>query len=110
MAEAIIACNLDALTPAQRERRAALARRIERRAGTVAESESGFRLELPNDPALCEDVLSLILLERRCCPFLTLSLDFEPGDAPVHLCIGGPPGVKDFLRQTGLLGCASCGA
>ena len=101
-----IACNLDALSSSERVRRSELARRIERSATGIDESEFGYRLRLPNDSELCEQALELILLERRCCPFLSLELGFEPGDGAVVLTVGGTPGVKEFLRENGILGCA----
>jgi hypothetical protein len=102
--EAAILCNLDALTAAERERRSQLARELQLHALSLRESEAGYRVELPNDPAVCERALELILLERRCCPFLALELAFAPGEGSVELAIGGAPGVKQFLRETGVLG------
>lgn len=104
--DTIIACNLAALSPAERARRSELAGTIEKSAKGVTESELGYRVELPDDPRICERALELILLERRCCPFLSLDLSFAPGDGAVRLGIAGPPGVKEFLRDNGILGCA----
>ncbi len=101
-----IACNLDVLSPSERARRSELARAIQQSATGVDESESEYRIQLPNDSEICERALELILLERRCCPFLSLELGFEPGDGAVVLAIGGAPGVKQFLRENGILGCA----
>ena len=44
-----IACNLDALSPSERARRSELARAIQHSAMGVDESESGYRVHLPND-------------------------------------------------------------
>jgi len=101
-----IACNLDALSPGERARRSELARSIQSSATSLDETDSGYRIQLPNESEVCQRALELILLERRCCPFLSLELAFEPGDGAVALMIGGAPGVKDFLRENGLLGCA----
>ncbi len=101
-----IVCNLDSLSSSERVRRSELVRTIEQCAAGIDESESGYRIRLPNDPELCEQVLELILLERRCCSFLLLDLEFEPGDGAVVLAIGGAAGVKQFLRENGILGCA----
>jgi hypothetical protein len=101
-----IACNLDALSPSERARRSELARIIQKRATSLEETDSGYRVQLPGDSEICERVLQLILLERRCCPFLSLALAFGPGDGAVALAIGGAPGVKQFLKENGILGCA----
>jgi hypothetical protein len=103
---AVIACNLGALSSSERARRGELAEAIQRSATAVDESDSGYRVQLPNESDICERTLELILLERRCCPFLALELQFEPGDGAVMLAIGGAPGVKEFLRENGILGCA----
>ena len=101
-----IACNLDALSAAERRQRSSLAASI--RAGVVdtRETDEGFRLRLSPDPALLRDALDLICLERRCCPFLEMKLVFGTGDGPVYFDIGGSAEVKDFLVSSGVLGCA----
>ncbi len=104
--EPVIACNLDALTPSERAWRSELAVNIQAHTAALEEFASGYRIQLPNDPALCEQALELILLERRCCPFLSLELAFEPGEGHVYLQMGGSPAVKQFLRKSGVLGCA----
>jgi hypothetical protein len=101
-----IACNLDALSPSERARRSELARIIQKSSISIEETDSGYRVQLPNDSEICERALELILLERRCCPFLSLALTFEWGDGAVALAIGGAPGVKQFLTKNGILGCA----
>jgi hypothetical protein len=101
-----IACNLDALSPSERARRSELARMIQKSSTSLEETDSGYRVQLPTDSEICERALELILLERRCCPFLCLELAFEPGTGAVALAIGGASGVKQFLRENGILGCA----
>ncbi len=98
-----IACNLAALSPSERARRSELARTIQKSSTSLDETDSGYRIQLPNESEICERALELILLERRCCPFLSLELAFEPGDGAVVLAIGGAPGVKQFLRERGIL-------
>ncbi len=39
-----------------------------------------------------------IAAERRCCPFFTFELVFEPAEGPVWLRLRGPDGVKEFIR------------
>lgn len=99
-----IACNLGALSPSERARRSELARTIQDSSTSIDESDSGYRVQLSNESEICERALELILLERRCCPFLSLELAFEPGDGAVVLAVGGAPGVKQFLRENGIFG------
>jgi hypothetical protein len=105
-----IVCNLDALSPEQRARRVALASRVRDLVSGISETESGYRLQLPDDPEAHQQVVELVLLERRCCPFLEFALHFEPADGPTRLEVGGPPGVKAFLRTSGLLAGGDAGS
>ena len=102
----VIACNLDALTSAERSRRSSLGSEVCKGSVEIRETERGFRLELKRDWSLYRDVLELIALERRCCPFLELNLTFSPGDGPVYFDIGGNDEVKAFLVSSGVLGCS----
>lgn len=101
-----IACNLDTLSTVERQRRSSLAARIRDNVMETRETDVGYRLHLKPDPALYEDALERIFLERRCCPFLELNLVFSPGDGPVYFDIGGSAEIKSFLRSSAVLGCA----
>ena len=104
-----IACRLDALAPSERDRRSELAQLSQRNATSVEETASGYRLRLSSDAGSCASALELIYLERRCCPFLDLALQFDAGDEAAVLSISGGEGVKEFLRQNSVLGCAQLG-
>ena len=101
-----IACRLDALGPSERERRSELAELIRQNAASIEETTSGYRIRLSPDPGVCANALELIHLERRCCPFLDLALQFDAGDEAAVFLIGGGEGVKEFLGQNSVLGCA----
>ena len=101
-----IACNLDALSSEERKQRSYLSSRIREHVIDISESKHGYRLCLKSDENLYRDALELILLERRCCPFLLMTLDFSSGEGPVYLDIGGSVESKAFLETTGMLGCA----
>lgn len=105
-----IACNLDALSPSERVRRAELAARIRDRSTGLSESPGGYAIRLPPEAEICRTALELCLLERRCCPFLELELGLEPAAGPAWLRVSGPPGVKEFLAANGVLGCAEAGS
>lgn len=36
--------------------------------------------------------------ERKCCPFLTFTLEINPADGPVSLTLTGPEGTRAFLE------------
>jgi hypothetical protein len=61
------------------------------------------RLDLPNgyavrfEPDAIEALARFVAKERRCCPFLSFTVDVEPNDGPVWLEIVGPEGTREFL-------------
>jgi len=65
-------------------------------ADEIRELAEGYAARLRPDPALFRQVAEWITLERRCCPFLGLGLNWSEGDA-VWLSLTGGPGVKAFL-------------
>jgi hypothetical protein len=93
-----IACDLDALASAERERRRTLVRALAHAIVGRVELEHGFELRVDSArldlPALAE----WIGLERRCCPFLHFRIELAPRAGPVTVAISGGDGVKDFLR------------
>jgi hypothetical protein len=97
-----LACRLDALSRDEQVRRTALAEQVTARFAEVRETNDGYAARLAADPALARDVMEWILLERRCCPFLRLEVEFEPASDTMWLGFGGGPGVKAFLTAAGL--------
>ena len=68
----------------------------------VEETADGYVARLSYDAGLAREALDWILLERRCCPFLSLELGFEPESDAMWMRFGGGPGVKAFLTSAGL--------
>jgi len=99
----VIACNLDALSTTERERRAALARAVVQQARSVQELTDGYALELPSTPSLAHESLEWLLLEHRCCRFFRLELELEPEEGSLWLRLRGGPGVKEFLSAAGVV-------
>ena len=102
-----IACDLSALDPEERDRRADLAQSVWTNVRDVEETPSGYRLRLTPDIAAQRQALEWLLLERRCCPFLAFGLTFEPGEGAVWIELGGGPGAKEFLATAGIGSIAS---
>ena len=94
-----IACRMDALTPAERNRRSAILSLLRDRLLESAETEDGLAFTLRGDPDVPALAGELIGYESRCCPFLRFGLDLGGPSAPVVLRMGGGPGVKEFLKQ-----------
>jgi hypothetical protein len=95
-AETPIACNLKALTPAQRARQSALSRKLTAAVIGTRELPSGLVFRISTGITLPE-LGEWIADERKCCPFLDFQLLIECEGGPVELSLTGGAGVKDFL-------------
>jgi hypothetical protein len=93
-----IACNLVAISDADRPRYFALRAQVLAAVESVADVGDGFVLHVGTDRAPLVALAEWIAFERVCCPFLQFHLAIE-GDGPVRLGLGGAEGVKDFLRE-----------
>lgn len=43
--------------------------------------------------------MNFVVLERKCCPFLTFELVFEQEGGPIALRMRGPGGTKEFMAE-----------
>jgi hypothetical protein len=96
-ASAGLACDLDALTPAQREQQAATAEQLRRLVLGVEELPDGWALRLPTSDDTLQLVAAFIANERVCCPFFEFTLNVTAEAGPTWLRLTGQPGVKEFL-------------
>jgi hypothetical protein len=65
----------------------------------VAELLDGYGYRFPSDDSQLEPLFEFIAAERRCCPFLTFELAFEPHGGPLWLRMRGSPQVKAFIAE-----------
>jgi hypothetical protein len=65
----------------------------------VRELADGYALRFAGNDVSAQDLLGFIERERACCPFFIFELHFEPSEGGVWLCLRGPDGVKDLLRE-----------
>jgi hypothetical protein len=94
-----IACDLGALQPAERARRADLAARLVSGARAIEELTDGYALHMDATRELTRAGLEWFELESRCCPFLELELALAPGGKSLALRLRGGPRVKEFLAS-----------
>jgi len=92
-----LACDLDALAPAEREQQAATFEQLRQQVLAVEELADGWAVQLPTAASTLLLVARFIENERRCCPFLDFTLHVTPDAGPIWLRLTGRPGVKDFL-------------
>ena len=94
-----LSCVPGAIPAAERDAHFALARRLlaesarERRALSAGEDGYAFRF----DADAFDDVARWITNERRCCPFLTFTLELAPDAGPMWVRLAGPAGTRELL-------------
>ena len=66
----------------------------------IQELPDGYAWKLPSDPEILRLVAEDLNMERRCCPFVTYTLEIEPNWGPFWLRMTGGEGVKTFLRMS----------
>jgi hypothetical protein len=96
MTQPALVCNMDALTPAERQRSQELRREL--RFVEREELPDGYAFRCGTDGSLAR-LGEWIALERKCCPFFRFQLEVDGDTGPVWLRLTGPAGVKEFLRQ-----------
>ncbi len=68
-------------------------------ADQVDELPDGYAFRFAVTEDRIDRLARFIAAERRCCPFFTFELVFEPAEGPVWLRLRGPEGVKEFIRS-----------
>jgi hypothetical protein len=98
-AQSPIACNLKALTRAEREHHAELSRKWRAAAIEIRELTNGLMFRL--SPAIrITDLAAWVEAERKCCPFLDFNLKLQCEGGPIELTLTGRDGVKELLLAT----------
>jgi hypothetical protein len=92
----VIACALD---PAKLEERKGVLWEILARAIERIATADGYQFSFDGETVSLKELMDVISLERKCCPFLRFVLTVEPGDGPVRLQLSGPEGTKEFLAS-----------
>ena len=94
-----LACQLDVFDHAERRRYETLRERLgERRLGTH-ELPDGIAILYPGEPDVFLSAAEWITLERRCCPFVSFSLEFDADSPSIRLRLVGGEDVKRFLQS-----------
>ena len=65
----------------------------------IAELPDGFAYRFAGAESPLQSLLEFIAAERRCCPFLSFELAFEPHGGPLWLRMRGSPRVKAFIEE-----------
>ncbi len=89
-----IACNLSEPDLAKRgEEVESVFKSVEQ----VKELADGYAYRFPGSEEWATRLMEVVLAERRCCPFFTFELIFEPNLGSTWLHLRGGQGVKEFI-------------
>jgi hypothetical protein len=92
-----IACNLSKAEFALRE--AEIANDLFSGCEQVKELADGYAFKFLDVEQWANRLLSFVLEERKCCPFFTFDLLFEPQKGPIWLQLRGDERVKLFIKE-----------
>ena len=65
----------------------------------VVEQADGYAYRFAGADSPLESMLEFIAAERRCCPFLSFEIAFEPHGGPLWLRMRGSSRVKAFVAE-----------
>jgi len=65
----------------------------------VRELTDGYAFRFSGSNAYAVRLLRFTLEERKCCPFFTFELVFEPNHGPIWVHLRGSEAVKEFVAS-----------
>lgn len=92
-----IACNLKALTTAQRNQLDRIGEHVIAAIGSSRALKDGYAFQIDPAKASLVEVAQWLDLWRRCCPFYEFQIDYHAADATAWLSVKGRPGVKEYI-------------
>lgn len=92
-------CDMSALDTLERDEHARLAARLRGTVAGVDELPDGYVFTLPHAPGTLRDAAVFVALERRCCPFITFTVEIPAGEPTFRLATTGEGDIKPFLRE-----------
>jgi hypothetical protein len=97
-ASTVFACNLKAISAAERPRYNKLVKRVREAVRDRTEMSNGYAFKLDSKTITLPEAAEWISMERLCCPFLTLQLSAAGNQAHWVLTLTGPEGVKPLIE------------
>ncbi|MEW6682669.1 MAG: hypothetical protein AB1451_07065 [Nitrospirota bacterium] len=89
-------CDMTAIPAASRQLHMDTTKEVFGAVQAVRELPNGYAFQVPN--GLLIKTAAFIDNERRCCPFLSFTVEVEPAGGPIWLRLTGHDGVKPFIR------------
>jgi hypothetical protein len=97
--ESPFACDMNALSAAQRQRHGELLGKVSAAQQEVRELPDGYSIRFEAQPQIFQELAEFVIYERLCCPFFDLELIVEREKGPLWLRMRGRTGVKEFIRS-----------
>jgi hypothetical protein len=97
--ESPIACDLGAISAADRPRYDELRKMLAASAIGKRELSDGVAVRISTERMALAQLAEWISFERKCCPFLDFRIDVAPESGPVWVSLTGRAGVKEFLAH-----------
>lgn len=96
-AKPVFACNLKAISAAERPRYNELVTRIRAAIRDRSAFATGYVFKLDSKTVTLPEAAEWIVMERLCCPFLTLQISAAGNQPDWVLTLTGPEGVKPLI-------------
>lgn len=93
----LLACNLNAISAAERPRYRELVKRVREAVRDRTEMRDGYAFKLDRKTITLPEAAEWMASERLCCPFLTIQVYAADNQAEWILSLTGPEGVKPLL-------------
>lgn len=94
-----LACNLGALTPAERTTHDALTHKLLSAVVSRSETIDGYAFRLDRRRITTAELGQWIELEARCCPFFDFAVNAARDNGTLTLTLCGDLGVKEFIQS-----------
>ena len=96
--ESPIACNLRALTVAERQQHAVASKRLLAALTSRHDVEGGYVFHLDKSRITLLQVAEWVAKEQRCCPFFDFKLELVRENGPLSLTLTGRSAVKQLIE------------
>lgn len=93
----VFACNLNAISAADRPRYHELPKRVRSAMRDRSEISNGYAFKLDSNTITLHEAAERISMERLCCPFPALQISASGNQSHWLLTLAGPEGVKALL-------------
>jgi len=93
------ACNLNALTRAERDRHHVLFGKLAKAVVDRRALPNGYTFRISPERLPLTELAEWVGYESRCCPFLDFGIELESKGTAVTLRLTGGKGTKEFLEE-----------